>query len=62
MKKHFFLLACVLLGTGWEHLCAFQTPLKTTGVIYPHILQTENYTLNTQNVKTLKLQGKFLWI
>lgn len=60
MKKKFLLLICIL--TGWEYAHAFQTPVKTTGAVYPHILKTENYTLNTQNVKVLKLQGKFLWM
>lgn len=55
-------LAFLLVGTLPELTHALQVQAKTTGNTYPHILRTESYTLNTQNVKVLRMQGKFLWL
>jgi ligand-binding sensor domain-containing protein len=38
-----------------------KTP-STTGSLYPHILETETYTLNARNVKVLKSAGPHLWM
>lgn len=35
---------------------------QTVGTVYPHILKTETYSLNTRNVKVLTSQGNDLWI
>ena len=43
---------------------AFKKPLalKTTGVNSPHILKSNNFSLNARNVKVLKSQGNLLWM
>lgn len=65
MAKPFFLpilMVFVLLGMVSKPVHAFSPESKVSGETYPHILKTESYTLNTRNVKVLKLQGKYLWM
>ena len=35
---------------------------KTQGTSYPHILKSDEYSLNTRNVKVIRSAGKYLWI
>ena len=35
---------------------------KTQGENFPHILKSNNFSLNARNVKVLKSQGSILWL
>ena len=63
-RTGFFLIISLLSGlTAWP-CAAFEKPLfdKTVGQTYPHILKSDEFWLNTRNVKVLSAQGKFLWM
>lgn len=65
MKKALgFLIFSCLAAAASPAALAFDKPLakKTSGQSYPHILKTETFSLNTQNVKALTAQGKYLWM
>jgi ligand-binding sensor domain-containing protein len=65
MKRFFFLLTLSLLsGFPPAQAGAFEKPLaaKTRGHASPHILKSDEFSLNTRNVKVLTAQGKTLWM
>ena len=65
MKRFFFLLIVSIFAViPLAQSEAFEKPLapKTAGNPYPHILKTDEFSLNTRNVKVLTSQGKTLWM
>ena len=65
MKRFPFLLVfLVIAGFISAPTVAFEKPLapKTVGNSFPHILKSDEFSLNTRNVKVLTSQGKTLWI
>ncbi|MDA0690538.1 MAG: hypothetical protein O3A78_01750 [Nitrospinae bacterium] len=65
MKRFFVLLIIsILAGFPAVQAEAFEKPLadKTTGNASPHILKSDEFSLNTRNVKVLTSQGKTLWV
>lgn len=65
MKKFRILLILSLIA--WlppAEAQSFDKPLKakTQGNAYPHILKTDEFSLNTRNVKVIRSAGQDLWI
>ncbi|GJL78436.1 MAG: hypothetical protein NPINA01_14250 [Nitrospinaceae bacterium] len=60
----FLLILSILAGFLPAPADAFEKRLaaKTIGKAYSHILRTDEFSLNTRNVKVLTAQGKTLWI
>ena len=58
------LILSILAGFLPAETGAFEKPLaaKTVARTYPHILKTDEFSLNTRNVKVLTSQGKTLWL
>ncbi len=58
------LIISFFLGFPPGQAHAFDAPLaaKTKGEGYGHILKTDEFSLNTRNIKVLTLQGKYLWM
>jgi ligand-binding sensor domain-containing protein len=59
-------VVCILTALFLQYGNAFafenQVANKTSGEPYPHILKKETFTINTRNIKVLKVNGKYLWI
>ncbi len=65
MKRFCFLLIFSLsLSAATARAAGFEKPIfgKTLGKAYPHILKSDEFSLNTRNIKVLTGQGKFLWM
>ncbi|MFQ5449076.1 MAG: two-component regulator propeller domain-containing protein [Nitrospinaceae bacterium] len=65
MKRlYIFLFFSLVSGLFSVPSRAFDKPLAstTTGKDYPHILRTDEFSLNTRNIKVLTAQGKYLWM
>lgn len=58
------LIISILPGLFPSQAHPFDAPLaaKTSGEDYSHILKTDEFSLNTRNIKVLTSQGKYLWM
>jgi len=58
------LILSMIAGITPVQAYPFDKPLsaKTQGSSYPHILKTDEFSLNTRNVKVIRSAGKYLWV